>query len=300
MKSSVPQTPTTRPSAPRGCYTALLLVAATSCILLALNGCGGTLRSDNYGVPAAGSPTSTPSVVTSGPTAVTPSDAATAPPAIPAASQTKAPAVSASYIPAEASASTASIYLQGDSLTVPITGLLARLLPRDTLTISAKNGRPLRIGLSLLTQRAKNQGLPQVVVMEMGSNDDPAMPSAFARMINQTMTVIGSDRCAVWVDLYQRATKKVGKKLVAYNVYDRLNNVISTASARYKNLAVVPWATTARRHRSWFGPDGVHPSDAGSAVFAQMIAAAVDNCKKGGLPSLEIMPDPSGGVAPPS
>ncbi|MEI7692199.1 MAG: hypothetical protein WCJ50_06705 [Actinomycetes bacterium] len=219
---------------------------------------------------------------------------------VPAASETKAPAVSASYIAASASVKTASVYIQGDSLTVPISALLAKLMPRDQLTISAKIGRPLRVGLAQLTARSKLHGLDQIIVMEMGSNDDPALPSIFGRMIDQTMAVVGPDRCAVWVNLYQRATKKVGKTRVAYNVYDALNTVISVAARKYKKLSVVNWAAAAAKQPTWFGSDGVHPNDAGSAAFAQMIAGAVDKCKKGPLPAIGPTLDPSGGLAPPS
>ncbi len=230
------------------------------------------------------------------PTAAPPATGTTTP----AASQTKRPAVESSDIASSSAVGSASVYVQGDSLTVPIKSLLTRLLPHDKLSISAKNGRPLRVGLTLLRQRAASSGLPQVIVMEMGSNDDPGMPSAFATMIGQTISVIGSDRCTVWVNLFQGVTKKKGKKLSTTNIYAGLNEVIAAAAARYKRFSVVDWASNAARNPSWFGPDGVHPNDAGSAVFAKLIVAAINRCKAAGLPSTGIPVDPTGGTAPPA
>jgi lysophospholipase L1-like esterase len=299
MENPFSQTPHERPARRSVASLRLLLVATAVCALTALVGCGSALKATDPGLETSAQAAVTQSTGRSSGNPAATATVGTKTGSAPAASETKAPAVSASYIPASAAYTAAAVYLQGDSLTVPVTGLLTRLVPKDTWAISAKIGRPLSVGLSLLTQRAKKPGLPQIVVMEMGSNDDPAMPSSFARMMAQTMAVIGSSRCAVWVNLYQRATKKVGKKTLTYNVYDQLNTVIAQADAHYKNLAVVPWATMAPLHPSWFGPDGVHPNDAGSAVFAQMIAAAVKNCKVSGTP-LGTPPDPSGGAAPPS
>lgn len=276
------------------------MLAASCCALLLTAGCSNTLKpTDPSSLPASGNEANpvaqSAKAHTTSNSAVSP---LTAPPAAspPAASETEAPAVSSSYIKAGAAASTASVYIQGDSLTVPIESLLRRLLPHDTLTISAKIGRPLYVGLDLLKKRARTPGLPQVIVMEMGSNDDYDQPSSFSSKIAQTMSVIGDQRCTIWVNLYQRVVKGKGKSRHAVNIYSGLNQVIGRAAARYKRFVVVPWATTAGRHLGWFGSDGVHPNDAGSTVFAQMIAAAVKTCKDGGLPPL----NSGGGGASPS
>ena len=223
MNRSTSPTPPSRPK-PRG--RRAISASAALCAIFAISACGSTLRTSDPGIASA----SSAAALQAGPGDDAASrSSATAAGSLPAASETKAPAVSASYIAASASATTASVYIQGDSLTVPITGLLAKLMPRDLLTISAKIGRPLSVGLAQLTARSKLRALDQIIVMEMGSNDDPALTSLFGRRIDQTMALVGPDRCAVWVNLYQRATKKVGKTRVTYNVYDALNTVISEA-----------------------------------------------------------------------
>jgi len=294
MNRSTSPTPPSRLK-PRG--RRAISASAALCAIFAISACGGTLRTSDPGIASASSTTA----LQTGPGGDEASrSSATAVGPLPAASETKAPAVSASYIAASASAKIASVYIQGDSLTVPISALLAKLMPRDLLTISAKIGRPLSVGLAQLTARSKLRALDQIIVMEMGSNDDPALTSLFGRRIDQTMALVGPDRCAVWVNLYQRATKKVGKTRVTYNVYDGLNTVISLAAKKYKKLSVVNWAAAAAKQPTWFGSDGVHPNDAGSAVLAQMMAGAVDKCKKGSLPATGPTLDPSGGLAPPS
>ncbi len=282
--------------------TRAVALLAACCAGGALTACSTTLKPEDPGPIAAPPALSTPSATAQN-SRNDATSAATQPATgttRPAASQTKQPAVEPSYIASSAAAGSASVYVQGDSLTVPIKSLLTRLLPHDRLSISAKIGRPLTVGLRLLRQRAAISGLPQVVVMEMGSNDDPRMPSAFAAMIGQTVSVIGNDRCTIWVNLFQRVTKKKGKKLSTTNIFAGLNGVIAAAAVRYKRFSVVDWARTAARNPSWFGPDGVHPNGAGSVVFAQLIAAAINRCKAAGLPSTGLPVDPTGGIAPPA
>ncbi len=294
MNRSTSPTPPSRPK-PRG--RRAISASAALCAIFAISACGSTLRTSDPGIASASSAAALQAAPGD---AAASRSSATAVGSLPAASETKAPAVSASYIAASASAKTASVYIQGDSLTVPISALLAKLMPRDLLTISAKIGRPLSVGLAQLTARSKLRALDQIIVMEMGSNDDPALASLFGRRIDQTMALVGPDRCAVWVNLYQRATKKVGKTRVTYNVYDALNTVISVAASKYRKLSVVNWAAAAAKQPTWFGSDGVNPNYAGSAVLARMMAGAVDKCKKGPLPATGPTLDPSGGLAPPS
>ena len=187
------------------------------------------------------------------------------------------------------------VYVQGDSLTVGIIDALPTLLPANKLIVSARIGRTVGEGMGLLRAYARKPGLPQVIVVQLGLNNDPAQTSVFTAMIAQTMAAAGSSRCVIWVNLYHRTTTLVGKRRVSANIFTQTNTLMARAAARYKRLSIVDWASAAQRHPEWTSYDGIHPGPIGLASFAQMIAGAVKNCEHTTTP----VSNPSGGISPP-
>ncbi|MEI7624952.1 MAG: hypothetical protein WCK06_02275 [Actinomycetota bacterium] len=207
----------------------------------------------------------------------------------------------ASYSPpgrpavARPAATKPEVYVQGDSLMVGIIDALPALLPANKLVISARIGRTVGEGIGALRAYARKPGLPQVVVLQLGLNNDPAQPSVFTAMIAQAMAVTGSSRCVIWVNLYHRTTTLVGKRRVSANIFTQTNSLMARAATRYKRLSIVDWAAAATRHPQWTSYDGVHPGPIGLSSFAQMIAGAVKNCERPPTPAS----NPTGGISPP-
>lgn len=157
----------------------------------------------------------------------------------------------------------------GDSLSVGTQPYLRRALPGWRIRFSADISRHALEGPAVL--RRLGSRLPRVIVVSLGTNDDPRATALFRRAIAQTMRIAGRRRCVVWANLVRPPVRGAG--------YGRLNRVLAQAARRRRNLRVFQWARMARAHRHWFGPDRVHPSAVGYGARARGIAQAVRRCR---------------------
>ncbi len=171
--------------------------------------------------------------------------------------------------PADASALSKRLLVNGDSLAVGtapyIPGMLARWNVQQTTAISrhAPEGPPIL--------RGYGRSLPRVIVMSLGTNDDPRSTDAFRQAVRDTLSIAGSKRCVVWVNIVRPP--------VAGTSYAGYNRVLSDESRPRDNLRVVNWAKLARAHPEWFGADGVHPNATGYQTRAAVIARSVKRCR---------------------
>ena len=118
--------------------------------------------------------------------------------------------------------------------------------------------------------RRYGAGLPRVIVVSLGTNDDPRSLGAFRAAIRATMQVAGGRRCVVWANIVRPPVAGMG--------YGGMNRVLGQEAQHRRNLRVFQWAQMARAHRGWFGPNGVHPSGVGYQARARGVAAAVRRC----------------------
>lgn len=118
--------------------------------------------------------------------------------------------------------------------------------------------------------RGLGHALPRVIVVSVGTNDDPGAVSRFARVVRETLAVAGPTRCVVWSTIVRPPYQGVS--------YAGYNQVLRTAAHRHASLRVLDWAAMARTHPGWFGKDGVHPSMAGYRARAAATARLVQSC----------------------
>jgi lysophospholipase L1-like esterase len=117
-----------------------------------------------------------------------------------------------------------------------------------------------------IVERAR-PSLPSVLVVSVGTNDDPRIVSTFWRAVSDIVRAAGSDRCVVWPTIARPPA--VGAS------YDGMNRALARIAARHSNLVLVGWVRMVRRHPGWLSRDGVHVSVAGYRARAAAIAAAV-------------------------
>jgi lysophospholipase L1-like esterase len=108
--------------------------------------------------------------------------------------------------------------------------------------------------------------LPAVLVVSVGTNDDPRMVSVFSRALSSVLRAAGPGRCVVWPTI---ARPPAGAS------YDRFNRSLERAASRNRNLVLVDWVGLVRRNPAWLRSDGVHVSAAGYRARAGAIAEAV-------------------------
>jgi lysophospholipase L1-like esterase len=161
-----------------------------------------------------------------------------------------------------------TMLVDGDSLaagTAPyLPGDLRGWRVRQSYSIS----RHTPDGVSLL--RGYGKSLPRVVVLSLGTNDDPRSISAFRAEVRRAARIVGPHRCIVWANVFRPPV--VGSTYAGYN------RVLRQEDRSHRNLRVYDWVRTARKHRYWFGPDGVHPTATGYQVRAHELARSVRRC----------------------
>lgn len=167
-----------------------------------------------------------------------------------------------------ASAAPQHVLYVGDSLGVGTTPGLARELGSSAQVHGdSRIGRPSSEGLRVLSQAISPAD--QVVVFDLGTNDDPAQPAALARDLAAARRVTGN-RCLIVATLNRPPLGGVS--------VDGLNQAVLAFSSAAKNVQLVDWNAIAQSEPGVLGPDHVHPTAQGYAMRAQLFAQAVASC----------------------
>jgi hypothetical protein len=178
------------------------------------------------------------------------------------------PSVAPSAEPRGEASRTRNLLVNGDSLAVGTAPYIPRALPRWRVTQSTAISRHAFEGASVM--RAYGRGLPRVVHVSLGTNDDPRNLSGFRAAIRAVMAVAGPRRCVVWANIVRPS--------VAGASYAGYNRVLAQESRSRKNLRVVDWARMVREHPYWLAGDGVHVSAEGYRYRASRVARSVRRC----------------------
>jgi len=189
-------------------------------------------------------------------------------------------------IPSDIVADTAddidSIVMIGDSITVASTPAIEDQLAGlgfDDVSIEAVVGK--RIAMSsagnpsgvkiadFITGAAGGDTDGQLWVVALGTNDvnQYDSPDEIAATVDEMLDAVPDDVPLVWVDTYYRDEPE-GAALINAIVADRLS--------RRGNSVMAPWNAVASGDGVIRG-DGVHPSESGTAVFAGVVGATVDD-----------------------
>jgi len=159
------------------------------------------------------------------------------------------------------------VFVNGDSLAVGTKPYLPRALPGWPLTQSTSISRHAPEGVDLL-RRQRN--LARIVVMSLGTNDDPRATETFGRAVRQAVGLVGRRGCVVWPNIVRPP--------VGGHSYAGYNAVLARLNRRFDRLLVVDWAQMVRENPQWMRSDGVHPDAEGYRARTQAIAAKVRRC----------------------
>jgi lysophospholipase L1-like esterase len=168
----------------------------------------------------------------------------------------------------------ADVLVVGDSLEVGTGPHLKRELAGERVTVDASTGRPSGEGLRVLAARLRPEH--DVLVFDIGVNDDPSQPGALASDLAAARRAAGK-RCMVVATVERPALNGV-------NV-DGLNQAVESFARSDPNAQLVDWQGAVRGRRGLLNPDGVHPTPAGYALRGRLVAEAVQACIAGGAPS---------------
>jgi lysophospholipase L1-like esterase len=162
------------------------------------------------------------------------------------------------------------ILVVGDSLAEGTEAPLAQLLPGRRIRTSAYTGRPTADGVDEITSTGN---IPPVLVVSLGTNDDPSATSTFQGQVESVLAAAGPGTCVVWANIVRPPYGGVS--------YAGYNRVLAGLAATNPNLIVVDWVGVVKRDPGLLAPDGVHATPEGYEARAQAIAQAISFCASG-------------------
>jgi lysophospholipase L1-like esterase len=171
--------------------------------------------------------------------------------------------------PASADALSRRLLVNGDSLAVGTQPYIPQELRRWRVMQSTAISRHAYEAASVM--RAYGRGLPRVIHVSLGTNDDPRSVGAFRAAIREVMAVAGPRRCVVWANIVRPPV--AGASYAGYNL------ALAQESRPRKNLRVVDWARMVRQNPHWLAGDGVHVNATGYQARAKAIARSVRRCR---------------------
>jgi lysophospholipase L1-like esterase len=177
------------------------------------------------------------------------------------------PAVESEGVPPVAARGPRRALVVGDSLAVGVEPYLGEDLPGWRITTSAAISRPLSDGVAEITRTSR---LPPVIVVSLGTNDDPSAVSSFSAGVESVLRAAGPSGCVVWPNIVRPPYNGVS--------YAGYNRALARLAAAQPNLIVVDWAGIAASDPGMIAPDGVHATSSGYRARAQAIAQAVLSC----------------------
>ena len=165
------------------------------------------------------------------------------------------------------------VLVVGDSLSVGIEPYLPQELGDRPLTIDAKTGRPSSSGVEVLRSLISPEH--EVVVFDLGTNDDPALPEALAADLEDARA-LAADRCLVIATINRPPLNGVSDQ--------GLNLAVDRFAAGTPGVQVVDWRGAVAANPGLLAADGVHALPEGYALRARLFAQAIDACALDDLP----------------
>ena len=156
----------------------------------------------------------------------------------------------------------------GDSLGVGTTpGLVRELGSTANVHGDSRIGRPSGEGLNVLRQSFSASD--DIVIFDLGTNDDPAQPARLASDLAAARALTG-DRCMIVATLNRPPLNGVP--------VDGLNSAVLAFADRAKDVQLIDWNAIVASEPNLLGPDHIHPTPDGYAIRAQLFAEAMTEC----------------------
>lgn len=107
-------------------------------------------------------------------------------------------------------------------------------------------------GLDVMRERR----LPSVVIFALGSN-----PFVSRKEVEEAVSLADGRLLAFVIPRELRMAKYGAAK------------AMRAAAEEHSDITILDWVAESGPHRNWFGPDGIHPRQAGQTAFAQMVGS---------------------------
>ena len=126
-----------------------------------------------------------------------------------------------------------AVYVNGDSLAIGTAPYLRRYLPRWKVVHTYDISRHAPQGVAMVHARRAKGALPPVIVVQLGTNDDPRHLSGFRQSVKTVLQAAGKKRCVVWANIVRPPL--VGTSYAGYNA------ILAEFAAKRQNFRVFDW-----------------------------------------------------------
>lgn len=157
----------------------------------------------------------------------------------------------------------ADITIIGDSITEGSKdALLSKFSDLSTGDINARVSRPWSEGVQII--KNSQNVLKKNVVFALGTNS----PNLSAAEINEVVNLLGAEHNIIFVTNYSGDN----------TTYDSNNNHFKELAKNNSNIFIADWASTVKQSPSvYLTDDNIHPNQAGSELFAEVIYKAINS-----------------------
>ena len=159
------------------------------------------------------------------------------------------------------------VVIIGDSISFGTQEEYPLAMPNDDVQVIATPGIRLGAQRGEITKAVAER--PDVLVIELGTNDVPVYTPAFLDEIDEVLDETDDLPCVVWVNVF------VSK--FAASAED-VNDHLAEAADDHANLQIVDWFTLVDDDPSLLEADGLHPNEDGQGVLALAVATAASHC----------------------
>lgn len=153
-----------------------------------------------------------------------------------------------------------AVFALGDSVMLGAANVLSHAI--GDIDVDAQVGRQWAAGTALLQERKRKDLLGDTVIVHLGNNGPIS-----ARQLREMLDILKDTPQVVLVNL------KVPRPYEAAS-----NALLAEASSLYPNVTVVDWRGPSLMARKAFGQDGLHLTNEGARLYAQLIAQTL--CKE--------------------
>jgi lysophospholipase L1-like esterase len=173
----------------------------------------------------------------------------------------------------------ASVVMIGDSITEASRSALHddfAQLGFESVVIEAESGKrmaraldanPSGTAIARFLADPERDHADEVWVVALGTNDvgNYSRPDEIAAAVNEVLAAVPDAAPLVWVDVHLPRRPEVT---------EQFNSIVRERLARRANSAIAPWSLVARAE-GVMSNDAVHPTTAGTEVFAAVVAETV-------------------------
>ena len=149
---------------------------------------------------------------------------------------------------------TNSVSVIGDSVFLGAAPTFQKL--HGNAVIDAKISRQVYHGLDVAKKMKKKGTRGDTVIISLGTNGK-FNPATGQELIDY----LGKNREIYWINVY-------GKNI---NWQNKVNKTIEDLAKKNKNVHIIYWTKTAKKHPDWFYQDGTHLNTKGQRGFSKLI-----------------------------